>query len=350
MEKLRLSHIYKTYGGGEAVIQDLNLSIEDGEFVVLLGPSGCGKSTILRIIAGLEPIDKGDIYLNGKSITDASPKDRDMAMVFQNYALYPHMTVYENIAVSLELRHVKKSMIQDKVRQTAQMLDLTDLLDRKPAQLSGGQMQRVALARAIVRQPQLFLMDEPLSNLDAKLRVRTRSEIIKLHQQLKTTTIFVTHDQVEALTMATKIVLFNHGVIQQQGKPEELYDRPANLFTAGFIGSVPMNFLSLPLRSGQVDVLGRVVKTELPDQDVVAGIRPERIQLQDGTDFTVEFVENLGSDQVVHVRPVRGGTDSIQVKCPVERHWKPGDKASLSVEDQHVYLFDPQSGQRLYPA
>lgn len=347
MEKLRLEHICKSYGQQTAVIRDFNLSVAAGEFVVLLGPSGCGKSTLLRIIAGLESIDGGSIYLDGQRVNDVLPKDRDIAMVFQNYALYPHMTVYKNIAVSLELRHLPQAQIQEKVMAAAQMLDLTDVLTRKPRQLSGGQMQRVALARAIVREPRLFLMDEPMSNLDAKLRVHTRAEIIKLYRRLKTTTIFVTHDQVEALTMATKIVVMKDGTIQQQGTPAELYERPANLFVAGFIGTPQMNFVPARIDGGTVQVLDRRLPTTLPAQDVLVGVRPEWVRVVPGTTFCVDFIENLGSEKFVYLRPAAGGELQIRAKCEMNTSWQAGDAVDVTFDQEHCHVFDKVTERRL---
>lgn len=242
MAELSLNNIYKIYDGNVTAVEDFNLQIEDKEFIVFVGPSGCGKSTTLRMIAGLEEISKGDFYIDDKRVNDVDPKNRDIAMVFQNYALYPHMTVYDNMAFALKLRKVPKTEIDKRVENAANILGLTDYLKRKPKALSGGQRQRVALGRAIVRDAKVFLMDEPLSNLDAKLRMQMRAEIIKLHQRLQTTTIYVTHDQTEALTMATRIVVMKDGRIMQIGTPKEVYENPENVFVAGFIGSPPMNF------------------------------------------------------------------------------------------------------------
>lgn len=242
MAELSLNNIYKIYDGNVTAVEDFNLQIEDKEFIVFVGPSGCGKSTTLRMIAGLEEISKGDFYIDDKRVNDVDPKNRDIAMVFQNYALYPHMTVYDNMAFALKLRKVPKTEIDKRVENAANILGLTDYLKRKPKALSGGQRQRVALGRAIVRDAKVFLMDEPLSNLDAKLRMQMRAEIIKLHQRLQTTTIYVTHDQTEALTMATRIVVMKDGKIMQIGTPKEVYENPENVFVAGFIGSPPMNF------------------------------------------------------------------------------------------------------------
>ena len=243
MSSLSLKNICKKYPNGFEAVKDFNLEIEDKEFIIFVGPSGCGKSTTLRMVAGLEDISSGELYIDGKLVNDVEPKDRDIAMVFQNYALYPHMTVYDNMAFGLKLRKVPKDEIDKKVREAAEILDLSALLDRKPKALSGGQRQRVAMGRAIVRKPKVFLMDEPLSNLDAKLRVQMRIEIAKLHQNLGTTIIYVTHDQTEAMTLGTRIVVMKAGIVQQVDTPQNLYEKPANLFVAGFMGSPQMNFL-----------------------------------------------------------------------------------------------------------
>ena len=247
MASLSLKHIYKIYPNGFNAVKDFNLEIEDKEFIIFVGPSGCGKSTTLRMIAGLEEISKGELYIDGKLMNDVEPKDRDIAMVFQSYALYPHMSIYDNMAFGLKLRKVPKNEIDKKVKEAARILDIEHLLDRKPKLLSGGQRQRVAMGRAIVREPKVFLMDEPLSNLDAKLRVQMRLEISKLHQRLQTTIIYVTHDQTEAMTLGTRIVVMKDGVVQQVDTPQNLYDTPGNLFVAGFIGSPQMNFMDADL-------------------------------------------------------------------------------------------------------
>jgi multiple sugar transport system ATP-binding protein len=349
-EKLKLEHIVKAYGKGKVVIPDFSVSIGANEFVVLLGPSGCGKSTLLRIIAGLEPMDSGDIYMDGHCVNAVPPRDRDISMVFQNYALYPHMTVYKNISVSLKLRHVPDAEITQKVEAVAQMLDIADLLGRRPRQLSGGQMQRVALARAIVREPSVFLMDEPLSNLDAALRMHTRSEIIKLYHRLQTTTIYVTHDQVEALTMATRIILLKDGMIQQQGTPADLYDRPANLFAAGFIGTPPMNFFPVVIRHGQVVVLGQKLTVQAADQEAVAGIRPEHLLLTEGDAARVEHVENLGSEQFVFLRVHSLQDLQIEVKCPASLLVQRGQQFGVSFTLGTCHLFNKETGKRLIPS
>ncbi|WP_202081058.1 ABC transporter ATP-binding protein [Caldalkalibacillus salinus] len=286
MAGIELSHIYKHYSDTVTAVKDFNLNIDDKEFIVFVGPSGCGKSTTLRMVAGLEEISEGDLYIGDRRVNDVAPKDRDIAMVFQNYALYPHMNVYDNMAFGLKLRKFKKDEIKERVDQAAKILGIENLLDRKPKELSGGQRQRVALGRAIVREPQVFLMDEPLSNLDAKLRVQMRAEITKLHKRLETTIIYVTHDQIEAMTMADRIVIMKDGVIQQVGTPKEVYDAPDNIFVGGFIGSPAMNFVHGKLDGNQFKVGEQTL--EVPEgklkllkgyegKEVVLGIRPEDI-------------------------------------------------------------------------
>lgn len=286
MAELKLEQIYKVYDNKVTAVEDFNLDIKDKEFIVFVGPSGCGKSTTLRMIAGLEEISKGDFYIDGKRVNEVPPKDRDIAMVFQNYALYPHMSVYDNMAFGLKLRKFSKAEIDRRVKHASKILGLETYLDRKPKALSGGQRQRVALGRAIVRDAKVFLMDEPLSNLDAKLRIQMRSEIIKLHQRLQTTTIYVTHDQTEAMTMATRIVVMNEGLIQQVGTPKEVYDNPENIFVGGFIGSPAMNFFTGVLEEGGFKVGS--IKLAVPEgkmkvlrdkgyvgKEIILGVRPE---------------------------------------------------------------------------
>ena len=320
-------HNLKVTEEGVLAVQDFNLDIQDREFIVLVGPSGCGKSTTLRMIAGLEEISGGELYIDGRLVNDVAPKDRDIAMVFQNYALYPHMTVYENMAFSLKLKKLPKGEIDKKVREAAEILDITQYLDRKPKALSGGQRQRVAIGRAIVRDPAVFLMDEPLSNLDAKLRNQMRAEIIKLRQRINTTFIYVTHDQTEAMTLGDRIVIMKDGFIQQIGTPQEVFDHPANLFVAGFIGTPQMNFFDakLLLEGGRYFVTTGAVKVELSEekqqalaakkvsaQDVTLGVRPNHIILNDGTnaiEATVDVSEMMGSE--VHLHANTQGRDVI---------------------------------------
>ena len=305
MPIIELRNIQKNYDDHSNVIKDFNLSIDQGEFVVFLGPSGCGKSTTLRMIAGLESITEGDLFIKGQRQNDIPSKNRDIAMVFQSYALYPHMTVFDNIGFGLKVRKVNKNTINEKVTKAAELLNLTPYLKRKPKDLSGGQMQRVALGRAIVRDTDIFLMDEPLSNLDAKLRTTMREELVQLHRKLEATTIFVTHDQTEAMTMGDKIVILEGGKVQQIGKPTEIYNHPANLFVASFIGSPAMNLLSVKKSNGGYEFSGQPVNIpefiEEPNE-LVMGIRPEDCKLSatEGFPMEITYIEELGSDQFVH--------------------------------------------------
>jgi multiple sugar transport system ATP-binding protein len=353
MAPVDVRQVDKFYGSVQ-VLHGVSVDIPDGEFVVLVGPSGCGKSTLLRMIAGLEEISRGEIAIGGRVVNNVPPKDRDIAMVFQNYALYPHMTVKENMAFSLKLARAPKAVLEERVSKAAQILGLGQLLDRYPRQLSGGQRQRVAMGRAIVRDPQVFLFDEPLSNLDAKLRVQMRTEIKELHQRLKTTTVYVTHDQIEAMTMADKIVVMHDGLVEQIGAPLELYDRPNNIFVAGFIGSPAMNMIKGRIRNnGRASFEGPAgVKFSLPGagtasdgQPAVYGVRPEHFSLaDDGAEAEVQVIEPTGSELQVVAK--LGGEDVIAVFR--ERHqFKPGDKIRLKPDPQLVHLFDEASGQRL---
>ena len=337
-----------------AVIHGLDITIEDGEFVVLVGPSGCGKSTLLRMIAGLENITSGEIRIDDRVVNRLPPKERDVAMVFQNYALYPHMTVADNMAFSMRLRGAPRAEIDERVNRAAAILGLTQLLDRYPRQLSGGQRQRVAMGRAIVRDPRVFLFDEPLSNLDAKLRVQMRTEIKDLHQRLKTTTIYVTHDQIEAMTMADKIVVMHDGRVEQIGAPLDLYDRPDNLFVAGFLGSPAMNMLKGHIRlNGSASFEGAAggsfalqsAPSSSDGRPAVAGVRPEHLTLaDDGVEAVVQVVEPTGSETQVVAK--LGGDDVIAVFR--ERHlFKPGDKIRLKPDPKLVHLFDEATGKRL---
>ena len=340
------------YFGETHVIKGVEVAIADGEFCVLVGPSGCGKSTLLRMIAGLEEISGGTIEIGGRVVNDVAPKERDIAMVFQNYALYPHMKVYDNMAFSLKLAKAQASEIDRRVQDAARILGLTPLLDRYPRQLSGGQRQRVAMGRAIVRKPQVFLFDEPLSNLDAKLRVQMRTEIKELHQRLRTTSVYVTHDQIEAMTMADKIVVMHDGIVEQMGTPLELYDRPANTFVAGFIGSPAMNMLK-----GQVGGDGVSIQLDgssmIPvsglrasaGQSVIFGIRPEHLTLGSaGIPAEVVVVEPTGADTQIYARSAAGPLNAIFR----ERHtFKPGDQIVLAPDSASIHVFDAASGLRL---
>jgi multiple sugar transport system ATP-binding protein len=353
MASVAIRDVRKAFGATE-VIHGVSVLIGDGEFVVLVGPSGCGKSTLLRMIAGLENITAGEIRIGERVVNNLPPKERDVAMVFQNYALYPHMTVAANMGFSLKLRGAPKTEIDSRVERAAGILGLTPLLQRYPRQLSGGQRQRVAMGRAIVRDPQVFLFDEPLSNLDAKLRVAMRTEIKELHQRLETTTVYVTHDQIEAMTMADKIVVMHDGLVEQIGAPLELYDRPDNLFVAGFIGSPAMNFLKGTIRhngSAGFDGPGgaRLPLTAAPagadGRPAIYGVRPEHFAIaDDGAETEIQVVEPTGSEIQVVAR--LGGEDVIAVFR--ERHqFKPGDKIRLKPDPRFVHLFDEPTGKRL---
>jgi len=353
MASVEIRDVRKAFGSVE-VLHGVSVSIEDGAFVVLVGPSGCGKSTLLRMIAGLENITSGQIRIGDRIVNDLPPKARDVAMVFQNYALYPHMTVAANMGFSLKLRNAPKQEIDAGVQRAAAILGLEPLLERYPRQLSGGQRQRVAMGRAIVRDPQVFLFDEPLSNLDAKLRVQMRTEIKELHQRLRTTTVYVTHDQIEAMTMADKIVVMHDGIVEQIGAPLELYDRPTNLFVAGFIGSPAMNFFSgrIGVNGASAFETGDGVKLPISAKPsgsdgrrAVYGIRPEHFALaDDGTPGQVIVVEPTGSE--IQVVAKIGGQEVTAVFR--ERHqFKPGDKIWLKPNSKLVHLFDESTGKRL---
>ncbi|MBD5103679.1 MAG: sn-glycerol-3-phosphate ABC transporter ATP-binding protein UgpC [Ruminococcaceae bacterium] len=343
MSNLKLQHLDKIYDNNVQAVYDFNLDIDDGELIVLVGPSGCGKSTTLRMVAGLEDISAGKLIIDGKDVTSMPPKDRDIAMVFQNYALYGHMTIYENMAFSLNLRKENKNEIHQKVLAAAEILGLTDQLNKKPNQLSGGQRQRVAMGRAIVRKPKVFLFDEPLSNLDAKLRGATRREILLLHKRLNATMIYVTHDQTEALTLADRIVCMSMGYVQQIGTPLELYDTPANLFVAGFIGLPPMNFFDVEVKNGQVVCDSFAVDLTAEEKQalkayenktIVLGVRPENIV--EGGNITVDVFsnENLGQTTLVN-----GMAKNHKITCKF-REWcnyKAGDTVNVSFARKHFF-------------
>jgi multiple sugar transport system ATP-binding protein len=380
MAEVRFEHVDKAYGSGGkqvSVIRDLNLQVRDHEFLVLVGPSGCGKSTALRLIAGLEEITAGDLYIGERRVNDLPPKDRDIAMVFQNYALYPHMSVYENMAFALKLRHVSKEEIASRVNRAAAMLGIKEYLQRKPRELSGGQRQRVALGRSLVRDPQVFLLDEPLSNLDAKLRVQTRAEISRLHQQTGTTFVYVTHDQVEAMTMGDRIAVLNAGVIQQLGTPDELYNQPANLFVAGFIGSPAMNLFTARLSrvadgaqltigegadartlslagTAANDIAGQATSEGRP---LALGVRPEDLRLVGEGEpntlvGTAEVVEHLGNEQVVYLKAPgalnaqAAETQGVTARVGAGLDIRPGAQIYLQPDFAHLHFFDPATGQR----
>ena len=365
MAALELRNVRKSYAGGQAdTLKDIDLKIDDGEFLILVGPSGCGKSTLMNCIAGLEAITGGEIRIDGADISNASPKDRDIAMVFQSYALYPTMSVRDNIAFGLKMRKVPSAQIEEEVSRVAKLLQIEHLLARKPSQLSGGQQQRVAMGRALARRPKIYLFDEPLSNLDAKLRVEMRTEIKLMHQRLKTTTVYVTHDQIEAMTLGDKVAVMKDGVVQQFGTPHEIYGNPANLFVASFIGSPPMNFIPLRLHkeggrwhalieSGQdrcqlpLDVASGEA---LEGRDVILGIRPEQISVASGNAglaslrAEVQVIEPTGPDTLVFV-----SLNQTKVCCRLtpDAAPAPGESLTLQLEPEKVLLFDAQSGERL---
>ena len=386
MGAIEISNVGKVYPNGTRALEDVNITIEDGEFVVLVGPSGCGKTTLLRMVAGLEDITEGEIEIADKVVNEVAPKDRDIAMVFQNYALYPHMSVYDNMAFSLKLRKLPKDEIDSKVRDAAKTLEIDELLERKPKALSGGQRQRVAMGRAIVRKPQAFLMDEPLSNLDAKLRVQMRAELGQLHSQLQTTTLYVTHDQVEAMTMGDRVAVIRKGVLQQIDTPREIYLYPKNIFVAGFIGSPSMNFVyatvsqsgkAFKIKIGDIDIKTTTApKTlaEFRDKEIVLGIRPEAFEdsVYAGKEYTEDFpveislLEQLGSDSYIHfykdIKPVQ--TEAIEeiladegedisvlgtetkfiARINPNATVKEGKNIKLKIDPSKLHFFDPESG------
>jgi len=366
MAEVKLKNVTKCFGKVVAV-KNFTLDIKDGEFIILVGPSGCGKTTTLRTIAGLEEVTSGEIYIGERLVNDVPPKDRDIAMVFQNYALYPHMDVYRNMAFGLKLRKVPKDEIDRKVKQTAELLGIRELLDRKPKELSGGQRQRVALGRAIVRNPKVFLFDEPLSNLDAKLRIAMRAELLALHQRLKTTTIYVTHDQMEAMTMGDRIVVMNEGVIQQVDTPQNVYDHPVNKYVAGFIGSPAMNFIDCTIvkKDGNLYARTKALSLRIPpdkvklvesyiNKDVILGIRPEHISdtqsvKEYGPETTfkasVWVVEPLGSEKIVHLK---SGDDNIVARLDPHVQLQPGDTAEFTARMDLAHIFDKETEETIF--
>ncbi|MDP3487186.1 MAG: sn-glycerol-3-phosphate ABC transporter ATP-binding protein UgpC [Bacillota bacterium] len=363
MADVKLVNVFKKFGDVTAV-NDVSLEIKDHEFIVLVGPSGCGKSTTLRMVAGLEDITQGEIYIGERFVNEVAPKDRDIAMVFQNYALYPHMNVFENMAFGLKLRKMAKSDIAQKVKEAAAILGLEQLLHRKPKELSGGQKQRVALGRAMVREPAVFLMDEPLSNLDAKLRVQMRLEIIKLHQRVNTTTIYVTHDQVEAMTMGDRMVVMNNGLVQQVGTPDGIYNHPANIFVAGFIGSPAMNFLrgTYNVKDGKAFVtdergnynipLPNEVEHPVTAEQVILGIRPnDIILLEEGQDSpqalnaVVDVVEAMGSEIYCYMKV---GSQNITARFSPEHKLAIGQHVRIALRPHKMHLFDNESEQAYF--
>ena len=349
MGAININNVGKIYPNGTRALEDVNIEINDGEFVVLVGPSGCGKTTLLRMVAGLEDITEGEISIADKVVNEIAPKDRDIAMVFQNYALYPHMSVYDNMAFSLKLRKLPKDEIDQKVKDAAKTLEIDELLERKPKALSGGQRQRVAMGRAIVRNPKIFLFDEPLSNLDAKLRIQMRLEIKKLQQKVGVTSIFVTHDQVEAMTLADRLAVINNGIIEQLGTPIEIYDNPKSLFVAGFIGSPQMNFLDGNLKNKTLSAEGFEIKDINSDfeGEVTLGIRPEHLsQSENGLiNLKVDLVEQLGSDNLVYGQ-LKNKKDFCY-RCPGNQTIEKGSNLSLNIENNKYYIFDKSTGKRV---
>ena len=364
MATLSFKNMDKVYDNGVQAVFDFNLEVKDKEFIVFVGPSGCGKSTTLRMVAGLEEITRGELFIDDHKVNNVAPKDRNIAMVFQSYALYPHMTVYDNMAFGLKLRKMPKDLIDEKVQKAGDILGLTAYLDRKPKALSGGQRQRVALGRAIVRDAKVFLMDEPLSNLDAKLRVQMRAEIIKLHDRIETTTIYVTHDQIEAMTMATRIVVMKDGYIQQVGAPKDIYDNPNNVFVGGFIGTPPMNFIEGKIKDDMF--IAEATKVKVPkakldilkkngiiDKNVILGIRPEDIHDENLVKDTykdsrvtlkVDVAELLGAETNIYA--TLGGTDMVaKVDARADIHI--GDKLEVAFDMNKVHFFDPETELRL---
>jgi len=349
MSFLDLKNVTKIYPNGTKAVHETSLSIEEGEFMVFVGPSGCGKSTLLRMVAGLEDITEGEIILDGNLINEVDPSERDIAMVFQNYALYPHMNVYNNLAYGLKNRGIDKKDIEQKVNEAAKLLQISDYLERKPSMLSGGQRQRVAMGRAIVRNPKIFLFDEPLSNLDAKLRIQMRLEIKKLQQKVGVTSIFVTHDQTEAMTLADKLAVINNGVIEQLATPIEIYNNPKSLFVAGFIGSPQMNFIDGELKNNTLSAEGFEIKNVKSDfnGDITLGIRPEHLSQSDNglINLNVDLVEQLGSDNLVYGQ-LKDKKDFCY-RCPGNLTIKKGDKISLNIDNENYFIFDKSSGKRV---
>jgi multiple sugar transport system ATP-binding protein len=354
-----LDQVTKRFPDGALAVDKISLDIADGEFVILVGPSGCGKSTTLNMIAGLEDITEGELRIGGKVVNNMAPKDRDIAMVFQSYALYPHMSVRDNLAFGLKLRKVSKSEIERRVNEAAETIQLQKLLDRKPKELSGGQRQRVALGRAIVREPAVFLMDEPLSNLDAKLRVQTRAEIARLHQRLKTTVVYVTHDQVEAMTMGTRIAVMSEGLLMQVGTPQQLYDHPNNKFVAGFIGSPAMNFVDVEVRDG---TLAGPADWSIPvpprgrdamaagGRQIIAGFRPEHLEIGEigpglgSFRARADVVEYLGNEELLHVN---AADQDVVAIVDSDHRVRPGDIVELVIPLEKVHLFDRETGDTI---
>jgi len=358
MATVKFDNASRTYPGNDKPSVDgLNIDIEDGEFLVLVGPSGCGKSTALRMLAGLEEVNVGDVWIGDRNVTDLSPKDRDVAMVFQNYALYPHMTVADNMGFALKIAGINKAEIAKRVQDAAKILDLEDYLERKPKALSGGQRQRVAMGRAIVRNPQVFLMDEPLSNLDAKLRVQTRTQIASLQRRLGVTTVYVTHDQIEAMTMGDRVAVLKDGILQQCDTPRRMYDHPDNVFVAGFIGSPAMNLFDVPVVEGGVQFGSSIHEIERDDlakagKEVTLGVRPEDLTIVtdgSGLDVTVDVVEELGADAYVYGSTTETAGEIKPIIARVDGRTPPkkGAVVNLTPRKGHVHLFHTETGLRI---
>jgi sn-glycerol 3-phosphate transport system ATP-binding protein len=350
MATLTLDGVRKSYGPRE-VVHGVTCAVGDGELVVVVGPSGCGKSTLLRMVAGLEAVSAGTVAIDGRIVNGVEPKDRDIAMVFQNYALYPHMSVYDNMAYGLRMRRMRRGDIKRRVEHAAGILQLEELLDRKPRQLSGGQRQRVAMGRAIVRDPKVFLFDEPLSNLDAKLRVQMRVEIKRLQQELGTTSLYVTHDQVEAMTLADRLIVMNAGNVDQIGPPLELYEQPATAFVAGFIGSPAMNLITGRFEPGGVAVGNAILPLNAaaePDRPVLVGLRPEHLEpaAEGPLSVRVELLERLGADTILHGR-LNGAETPLTVRTAGTLTTQLGETVRFAIRPEHLHLFDPDSGRRL---
>lgn len=356
MSKLDLVNLSKTYEDGKNSVKSISIDVKENEFLVLVGPSGCGKSTTLRMIAGLEEVSSGEIILNGNIINDSLPKNRNIAMVFQNYALYPHMSVFDNMAFSLKLNNIPKDIIKEKVQAVAESLEITDILNKKPSKISGGQKQRVSLGRAIIRDPEVFLMDEPLSNLDAKLRLNMRMEIIKLHKKLNTTFIYVTHDQIEAMTMGDRIAVMNEGRINQIDTPENVYQRPENLFVAEFIGSPKINTLKAELKGNYISVKidkdeFSVLKSDYPNTDkledntdLIFAFRPEDIEIVDENfhiESKVDIIENLGSEKYVYLE------NKLALKLPSSVILNDGESLKIRIKKEKFHLFNNKTGKRI---
>lgn len=358
MASVNFEKVVKKYSEEAVILKGIDLEVSDGEFLVLVGPSGCGKSTLLRTLAGLETATSGNIRIGNRIVNNVAPKDRDIAMVFQSYALYPHMSVRENMSFALKVRKFEKKEIEKRVNSAAELLDITHLLDRLPKQMSGGQRQRVAMGRAIVRDPKVFLFDEPLSNLDASLRTQMRVELKKLHERLKTTIIYVTHDQVEAMTLADRIVVLNKGIIQQIGTPAELFDTPSNVFVAGFIGSPSMNLMKLKaIKRGDYATLvsegmniGVVFSENSFREEMTVGIRPQDFMLtDDDPEITgkVEIVEALGRVSLVHIRLSENSKIAAELDSLLTRNFKPGDNIKLNVKHEKMHFFDSSTTERI---